>query len=129
MTSVPVHNSGVGSAINNAISRIGPQLAGALIFIFLTANFYAALASKLPGVDVSSSSFRNRVSPLNIPLDPHLTAIVRDASTSSFHLAMIVGAVIILLGALVNAIGIRNADSLKRQQPVADAEQTAAAGA
>ncbi|HXJ49722.1 MAG TPA: hypothetical protein VNF91_11185, partial [Candidatus Acidoferrum sp.] len=75
------------------------------------------------------TSFRNQVSPLNIPLDPHLVATVRDASTSSFHLAMVVGAVIILLGALVNAIGIRNADSLKRQQPVADAEQTAAAGA
>src|SRR5205823_3872317 len=41
MTSVPVRNSGLGSAINNAISRVGPQLAGALIFIFLTATFYA----------------------------------------------------------------------------------------
>ena len=45
MTSVPVRNSGVASAINNAISRVGPQLAGALIFVFLTANFYA-----LPGL-------------------------------------------------------------------------------
>jgi hypothetical protein len=124
-----VHNSGVGSAINNAISRVGPQLAGALIFIFLTANFYAALAAKLPGVDVTSTSFRNQVSPLNTPLDPHLVAAVRDASTSSFHLAMFVGAAIILMGALVNAIGIRNADSLKRQQPAAEAEQTSAAGA
>ncbi len=129
MTSVPVHNSGVGSAINNAISRVGPQLAGALIFIFLTANFYAALASKLPGVDVSSTSFRNQVSPLNIPLDPHLIAAVRDASTSSFHLAMIVGAVIIVLGGLVNAIGIRNADGLALQQPASESEQVLQAGA
>jgi EmrB/QacA subfamily drug resistance transporter len=116
MTSVPVRNSGVGSAINNAISRVGPQLAGALIFIFLTANFYAALASKLPGVDVSSSAFRNQVSPLNRPPDPHLVGIVRDASTSSLHLAMLVGAGLLLLGALVNGLGIRNADSLERQQ-------------
>jgi EmrB/QacA subfamily drug resistance transporter len=122
MTSVPVRNSGVGSAINNAISRVGPQLAGALIFIFLTANFYAALASKLPGVDVSSTSFRNSVSPLNTPPDPHLVAVVRDASTSSFHLAILVGAGLLLVGALVNAIGIRNADSLERQRPAADAE-------
>jgi hypothetical protein len=129
MTSVPVHNSGVGSAINNAISRIGPQLAGALIFIFLTGNFYAALATKLPGVDVSSTSFRDQVSPLNTPVDPHLVAAVRDASTSSFHLAMIVGATIILLGALVNAIGIRNADSLARQQPASEGEQVQQAGA
>ena len=116
MTSVPVRNSGVASAINNAISRVGPQLAGALIFIFLTANFYSILASRLPGVDVSSSTFRNQVSPLNTPPDPHLVAVVRDASTSSFHLAMLVGAGLLLIGAIVNAIGIRNADSLKRQQ-------------
>ena len=129
MTSVPVRNSGVGSAINNAISRVGPQLAGALIFIFLTANFYAALASKLPGVDVSSTSFRNSVSPLNTPPDPHLVAVVRDASTSSFHLAILVGAGLLLVGALVNAIGIRNADSLERQQQAADGGQVQQAGA
>jgi len=129
MTSVPVRNSGVGSAINNAISRVGPQLAGALIFIFLTANFYSALASKLPGVDVSSTSFRNQVSPLNAPPDPHLVAVVRDASTSSFHLAVLVGAGLLLVGALVNAIGIRNADSLERQQPVAESDPVLQAGA
>ncbi|TAN32451.1 MFS transporter [bacterium] len=109
MTSVPVRNSGVGSAINNAISRVGPQLAGALIFVFLTANFYAALASRLAGVDVSSSGFRGQVSPLNRPPDPNLVAVVRDASTGSFHIAMFIGAGLLLVGALVNAAGIRNA--------------------
>ena len=113
MTSVPVRNSGVASAINNAISRVGPQLAGALIFVLLTANFYSALASKLTGVDTSSTSFRNQVSPLNTPIDPHLVAAVRDASTSSFHIAMFIGAGLLLLGALVNAVGIRNAAAKK----------------
>jgi len=109
MTSVPVRNSGVGSAINNAISRVGPQLAGALIFVFLTANFYSYLASRLAGVDVSSESFRARFSPLNLSPDPNLAGIVREASTSSFHLAMYVGAALLLIGALVNAVGITNA--------------------
>jgi EmrB/QacA subfamily drug resistance transporter len=108
MTSVPVRHSGLGSAINNAISRVGPQLAGALIFIFLTADFYSMLASKLPGVDVSSEAFRNSVSPLNTPADPSLVAVVRDASTSSFHLAMLVGAALLLVGAVVNWAGIQN---------------------
>lgn len=116
MTSVPVRNSGVGSAINNAISRVGPQLAGALIFVFLTANFYTVLASHLPGVDVSSESFRNHVSPLNTPADPHLVAAVRDASTASFHLAMLVGAALLLIGAIVNAVGITNAARQKPQE-------------
>ncbi|HUZ86053.1 MAG TPA: MFS transporter [Candidatus Baltobacterales bacterium] len=113
MTSVPVRNSGVGSAINNAISRVGPQLAGALVFVFLTANFYSYLGARLTGVDVSSTSFRNQVSPLNPPVDPQLTAVVRDASTASFHLAMVIGAGLLVLGALVNAFGIRNAPQVE----------------
>jgi len=105
MTSVPVRNSGVASAINNAISRVGPQLAGALIFVFLTANFYAYLASRI-SADVSSEAFRARVSPLNTPADPSLIGVVRDASTSSFHIAMVLGAVLLVLGGVVNAAGI-----------------------
>ncbi|HSS61058.1 MAG TPA: MFS transporter [Candidatus Limnocylindrales bacterium] len=116
MTSVPVRNSGLGSAINNAISRVGPQLAGALIFVFLTANFYSLLASRVPGVDVSSETFRNNVSPLNTPADPNLIAVVRDASTSSFHLAMIIGAALLVAGAIVNAVGIRNPASTKADE-------------
>jgi EmrB/QacA subfamily drug resistance transporter len=108
MTSVPVRHSGLGSAINNAISRVGPQLAGALIFVFLTASFYSYLAPRLPGVDVSSESFRANVSPLNTPVDAHLVAMVRDASTSSFHLAMLIGVALLFAGAIVNAVGIEN---------------------
>jgi EmrB/QacA subfamily drug resistance transporter len=118
MTSVPVRHSGLGSAINNAISRVGPQLAGALIFVFLTATFYSSLALRLTGVDVSSESFRNQVSPLNTPGDPHLVAIVRDASTSSFHLAMLIGAGLLLAGAIVNAVGIRNQTAAKPAEAV-----------
>ena len=128
MTSVPVRNSGVGSAINNAISRVGPQLAGALIFVFLTNSFYSTLGARLPGVDVSSGTFRAQISPLNTPPDPSLAAVVREASTSSLHLAMLIGAGLLLIGALVNAIGIRNADSLKRQR-AAEGEPVTQAGA
>ena len=125
MTSVPVRHSGLGSAINNAISRVGPQLAGALIFIFLTASFYATLAMRLPGVDTSSESFRNQVSPLNTPVDPNLVAVVRDASTSSFHLAMILSAALLLAGALVNAVGIQN----RLAPPEAERDEREAASA
>src|SRR5438132_9059547 len=79
MTSVPVRNSGVASAVNNAISRVGPQLAGAVIFIFITASFYGELAGRLAGVDVSSEAFRAQVSPLNRPADPRLVDAVREA--------------------------------------------------
>src|SRR6266851_10313396 len=124
MTSVPVRRSGLGSAINNAISRVGPQLAGALIFIFLTASFYSYLAPRLPGIDVAAEAFRRNVSPLNTPADPHIVAVVREASTFSVHLAMITGVVLLLAGAIVNAVGIRNALAKK---PEARVESPAAA--
>ena len=108
MTSVPVRNSGLGSAINNAISRVGPQLAGALIFVFLTASFYSYIAQHVSGVDVYSEAFRANVSPLNTPSDASLVGVVRDASTASFHLAMLIGVALLFAGAIVNAVGIRN---------------------
>jgi len=109
MTSIPVRNSGVGSAINNAISRVGPQLAGALIFVFITATFYSELAGRLPGVNVATEAFRARVSQLNTPADASMVSIARAASTDSFHIAMLVAGAMLLIGALVNAIGIQNA--------------------
>jgi EmrB/QacA subfamily drug resistance transporter len=108
MRSVPSHKSGLASAINNAISRVGPQLAGAAIFIFITISFYNGLAAQRPGLDVSSPQFRQQVSPLNPSGIPSLAALVRTASTDAFHLAMLVGAALLLAGAIVNAVGIRN---------------------
>jgi EmrB/QacA subfamily drug resistance transporter len=119
MTSVPVHNSGLGSAINNAISRVGPQLLGAATFVALTGTFYGAMAARITTVDFNSAQVRAQVSPLNRPTDgvtarngTLATAAVVDAaraaSTQSFHLAMEVGVVLVLLGSLVNAAGIRN---------------------
>jgi len=121
MRSVPGHRSGLASAINNAISRVGPQLAGAAIFIFITISFYNGLAMQRPGLDVTAPRFRQLVSPLNPSGDPALATIVRSASTDAFHLAMLVGAALLLAGAIVNAIGIRNPQSAaaaeRRTQP------------
>jgi hypothetical protein len=113
MTSVPVHNAGVGSAVNNAISRVGPQLAGALIFVAITASFYAALATRLPGVDVNDPDTRRAISPLNVERPANPTPDVaariqaeRDASTEAFHLAMYIAAALLFAGAAVNWLGI-----------------------
>jgi hypothetical protein len=69
------------------------------------------------------------VSPLNRPADLGLVDVVRDASTSSFHLAMLLGAGLLLLGALVNAVGITNAAARKPQElePAATPEPAASA--
>ncbi len=120
MTSVPEHNSGVASAVNNAISRVGPQLAGAVIFVAIAASFYAGLASRVPGLNPDAQGLRERVAPLNqptgrplprgghAPVAPRLIAGARGASTDSFHLAMYLGAGLLFAGAAVNAVGIKN---------------------
>ena len=120
MRSIPIQNAGLGSAINNAISRVGPQLAGALIFVFITGSFYSYIATHRAGINVNDPAFRKAVSPLNPSGILGMSNLVRDASTASFHLAMMVGAALLIVGAIVNAIGI--------QDPARAVQRTVATG-
>ncbi len=107
MSSVPVRQAGLASAINNAVSRVGQPLLGALIFVALTAGFYGTLGALVPGLDTSTADFRALVAPLNPPaagVPPAVVAAARIASTDAFHLAMGVAAALLALGALVNAL-------------------------
>jgi EmrB/QacA subfamily drug resistance transporter len=116
MRSVPGRVSGLASAINNAISRVGPQLAGALIFVVVTANFYAALAARAPQLDVTSPDVRAAIAPLNPPaasVPPDIAQIAHEASTDAFHLAMLVAAGLLVAGAAVNGAFISNRQALK----------------
>jgi len=114
MTSVPVRNAGVASAVNNAISRVGPQLAGALIFVAITASFYAGLQARVPSIDVNDPYTRRTISPLNVerpppspsPEDLARIAAEREASTEAFRLAMLIAAALLAAGAVTNAVGV-----------------------
>lgn len=118
MSSVPVSRSGLGSAINNAVSRVGPQLGGALLFIAVTAAFYATLGSLVPGLDTASPTVRAAIPPLNHPVGMVTGVTVdaaRTASTDAFHLAMLVAAMMAAAGGVVNALGIRDRDAGARR--------------
>jgi MFS family permease len=110
MASVPSRRAGIASAINNAVSRAGAPLVSALLFIALSATFYPALASLVPGLDVSAPAFRAAVQPLT-PADPGLgsavAAAAREASTTAVHLAMVITAALLAVGAAINRIGLR----------------------
>ena len=111
MTSVPESNAGVASAINNAISRVGSPLVTAVIFVAVASSFYGSIARQVPDADVDSREFRADVGPLNEPsagVSDQVRAAARTASTDAFHLAMIVSAGLLLAGAAVNGVGIRN---------------------
>ena len=115
MRSVPSHNSGLASAINNAISRVGPQLFGAVIFIAISATFYAnfdnALRERSSTELPKAIDAREDISPLNRPEEEFgrsVQAAAADASTQAFQFAMLVGSGLCFAGALVNGLGIRN---------------------
>ena len=110
MASVPVRRSGLGSAINNAISRVGSPLIGAIIFVAITATYYSAISARAPELDTSSAAVRREIAPLNRPAD-RLTGdqknATRDASTDAFRIAMAVAAALLAAGAGVIAVGLR----------------------
>jgi hypothetical protein len=111
MTSIPKQNAGVGSAINNAISRVGSPLVTAVIFVAVVASFYSAIGDRVPGVDPSAPSFRESVAPLNPPdesVSDEVATAAKQASTDAFQLSVMVAAALMFLGAGINAVGIRN---------------------
>jgi hypothetical protein len=115
MRSVPTRVSGLASAINNAISRVGPQLAGALIFVVISIAFYSSLHALAPGLDVDSPEVRTQYQPLNpapASADPALAAAVQSASTDAFRLAMLVAAGLLVAGGAVNGAFISDRQAL-----------------
>jgi predicted MFS family arabinose efflux permease len=110
MSSIPVARAGLGSAINNAISRVGQPLIGAIVFIAITASFYNGLADRVPGLDPTDPAIRATIAPLNGPpadASVELGLATREASTDAFRLALLVSAVLLASGAAVNGIGLR----------------------
>jgi Flp pilus assembly pilin Flp len=109
MGSVPGRFSGLGSAINNSISRVGQPLIGALVFIAISAAYYASLGSRA-GLDTSDPGVRHSFQPLNPPpvgVAPEHAAAANQASMDAFHLAMVICAGLLALGATVSWIGLR----------------------
>jgi EmrB/QacA subfamily drug resistance transporter len=111
MASVAVRFAGVGSAINNAVSRVGSPLLSAVIFIVVSGTFYSTLAAKLPDVDPASPELRQMVQPINPPkpdAPPDIRAVAREASTDAFHVAALACAALLVAGAAVNFVGLRD---------------------
>jgi EmrB/QacA subfamily drug resistance transporter len=110
MASIPPRNVGLGSAINNAISRVGQPLVLAVLFVVISATFQASLQQREPGLDLDAPEVRAALEPLNRPgpgIDPALEPSIDAASTDAFRIAMLATAGLLLAGAGVNVIGLR----------------------
>jgi EmrB/QacA subfamily drug resistance transporter len=109
MGSISGRFSGLGSAINNSIARVGQPLIGALIFIPISATYYASLAAKA-AVDTADPAVRKVFQPLNPPGAGATAAQVaasNQASIEAFHFAMLVCAGLLFIGAAVSWFGLR----------------------
>jgi hypothetical protein len=114
MASIPVARAGLGSAINNAISRVGAPLVSAVLFIAITATFTPSLAAKAPGYARDVPPF-STIQPLAPPLPgtpADLVVAAQAASTEAFQLAMRVAGGLLLVGALVNLVGLERRRAL-----------------
>jgi len=124
MGSISGRFSGVGSAINNSISRVGQPLLLALIFIAISATYYASLGSAT-GIDTTDPGIRKTFQPLNPPAagaTPAQVAASNQASIEGFHLAMLVCAGLLVVGAFVSWYGLRESDRTPVTAPVAAIE-------
>ena len=120
MGSISGRFSGLGSAINNSIARVGQPLLGALIFIAISATYYASLGS-MAGVDTGDPAVRKAFQPLNPPpagASPEQVMASNQASIEAFHLSLLTCAGLLLVGAAVSWYGLRD-----------EARATASAGA
>jgi hypothetical protein len=104
-------------------------LAGAVIFIIVTASFYSALSARVPGLDVNSPQVRSDYAPLNAPpasADAATVDAVHLASTDAFHLAMLTAAGLLVAGAVVNGAFISNRQALSGAEGPTAADSAAA---
>jgi hypothetical protein len=128
MSSIPSSRSGLGSAINNSISRVGAPLIGAVIFIAISATFYSVLGS-LTGLDTASAEVRATFAPLNPPKGSPAQAeldAARQASVEAFRLAMVISAGLLAVGGAVSLVGLRGTKA--GDQPLAERAPEPVAG-
>jgi EmrB/QacA subfamily drug resistance transporter len=120
LDSVDEHHVGIASGVNNGVSRVAGLLAIAVLGAVISAHFAGALDSRLGPAPLSAPAAAAvsdaKEKPLAVPETNRLTAAeadrietaAADASTSSFHLGIGIGAVLMILGGIVAGLGIEN---------------------
>ena len=110
MGSIPVARAGLGSAINNSISRVGSPLIGALVFIAITTIFYSSRCEPVAGLNPDDPPSAGDRRPAE-PTAPRLAAGAgrrdQEASTEAFRFALLVCAGLLIVGAVVDFVGLR----------------------
>jgi len=120
LDSVEQRHVGIASGVNNGISRVAGLLAIAVLGAVISAHFGSTLDGRLGERPLSPESTnavsRAKEQPLAVPavrrLPPAEAAPVRAAaaaaSTSAFHLGVVIAGLLMIAGGVVAGIGIEN---------------------
>jgi EmrB/QacA subfamily drug resistance transporter len=120
LDSVAERRVGIASGVNNGVSRVAGLLAIAVLGAVISAHFAAELDSQLGARPLSPAAAESvadaKAKPLAIPdtediAAPEATRIesaATDASTSAFHLGVLIAGLLMVAGGLASAIGIVN---------------------
>ncbi|HEX4364706.1 MAG TPA: DHA2 family efflux MFS transporter permease subunit [Solirubrobacteraceae bacterium] len=109
-------HAGIASGVNNAIARVAGLLAIAAVGLVVSACFDATIEHRLgtrATQDGATRAYvdRARERPLAVPGGPvaaSTRASVRAADVAAFHRGMVVAGLLMILGGLIAAAGIRN---------------------
>jgi EmrB/QacA subfamily drug resistance transporter len=125
LDSVSERRVGIASGINNGVSRVAGLLAIATLGAVISAQFGSSLDGEIGSRPLTPAAqhavAEAKEQPLGVPKTGALTpaeanrlrADSSSASTSAFHLGVVLAALLMILGGIASAIGIEN----PRRQP------------
>ena len=120
LDSVSERRVGIASGVNNGVSRVASLLAIAVLGAVISAHFGARLDSELGprplGPAATSAVAEATEQPLGVPdteavgplEGPRIAAAATAASTAAFHLGALLAGLLMILGGIASAVGIRN---------------------
>ncbi len=120
LDSVDERHVGIASGVNNGVSRVAGLLAIAVLGAVISASFGSMVESNLGPEPLSAAGARAvseaKEQPLGVPATGDLAAAeadrVRaasvDASTSAFHLGILIGGILMIVGGIVSGLWIEN---------------------
>jgi EmrB/QacA subfamily drug resistance transporter len=132
LDSVAEGRVGIASGVNNGVSRVAGLLAIAVLGAVISAHFGACLDSGLGPRPLSPAAAKKvgeaKEQPLGVPetagLAPAEAARVRaasvPASTSAFHLGVLIAGLLMILGGLASWAGIENPRRRRGEAPAAE---------
>jgi len=130
LDSVSERRVGIASGVNNGVSRVAGLLAIAVLGAVISAHFGASLDANLGARPLTQAAARTvadaKAQPLAVPktgsLPPAEAARVRaasvEASTSAFHLGVLIAGLLMIAGGIASGFGIE--DPRRRVDPISE---------